>query len=109
MLIGFCARGWFWRGFLSDVTVVVLLFSLLQVCFLKTPWKVGICVLIFSFSIEIAQYYHVVDVLGIENRTLRILVGNYFDWLDLFAYFVGFCISVSIPFIANTVAPCRQS
>ncbi|PJG59933.1 DUF2809 domain-containing protein [Aeromonas cavernicola] len=102
VLIGCCAQGWFWRGFLSDVMIVLLLFSLLQMIVMKEAWLMALAVLLFSFVIELAQYYHLVDLLNIENKLLRIAIGNHFDGWDLIAYLVGFMLCIKISYQTQT-------
>lgn len=47
-------------------------------------------VLIFAFMVEFAQYFKLVEVLGLEgNRLARIVIGSTFDPLDLLAYTLG--------------------
>ncbi|PWQ96950.1 DUF2809 domain-containing protein [Leucothrix arctica] len=79
----------FIRHAFGDFLVVLLIY-----CFAKgivdiAPTKLVIAVLIFSFTIEFAQYFHVIDLLGIENKVLRIAIGNSFSWNDLLMYTLG--------------------
>jgi len=47
-------------------------------------------VLIFSWSVEMAQYFDFVTLLGLKHvRVARIILGSTFDWLDLIAYSIG--------------------
>lgn len=74
----------FIRPFFGDVLVVFVLY-----CFLRsisdTPWAIWI-VFVFASLVECSQALPLVDVLGIHNRILRILLGTTFDWMDLAAY-----------------------
>lgn len=78
------------RPFIGDLLVVVFLYFLLK-SFLKiSSLKIAIGVLLFSFSIEIAQYFGLVNILGLsDNRFARIIIGTVFHWLDLLAYLLG--------------------
>ncbi|HDO1358304.1 TPA: DUF2809 domain-containing protein [Aeromonas veronii] len=113
-MIGRYASGWFWRGFLSDAIVVVLIFSFVQIFSNKSPWKTALAVLMFSYTIEVAQYFNVVDYLDIKNRLLRIAIGNHFDPFDLLAYFVGFliCLYISYAHVSRvrttSIIPCYK-
>jgi hypothetical protein len=53
----------------------------------------AISVWLFSFAIEFAQYFHLVDVLGIENKIVRIVMGTSFSVSDLLMYTLG-CIAI---------------
>ncbi|MFM5523842.1 ribosomal maturation YjgA family protein [Aeromonas jandaei] len=96
LLIGFYGGGWFWRGFLSDVFIVVFLFSFLKMLMPASTLKVSLSVLAFSYLVEISQYFNLVELLGVNNKAIRILIGTHFDWLDLIAYTVGFFICLFV-------------
>ena len=78
------------RPFGGDFLVVILIY-----CFLKTFWKqsaeiIAVAVLIFSYGIEIAQYFKIVELLHLQgNKLARIIIGTSFHWLDLLAYTLG--------------------
>ena len=42
-------------------------------------------------ALEIAQYFGAVQILGIENKILKIIIGGTFDLTDLLCYAAG-CI-----------------
>jgi len=90
ILIAFFFKDSFIRPFFGDLLVVILLY-----CFVRTFFKLSvrnaiIGVLVFSFMIEFAQYFKLVEVLGLEgNRIARIVIGSTFDPLDLLAYTLG--------------------
>ncbi|MFQ2192312.1 ribosomal maturation YjgA family protein [Aeromonas jandaei] len=98
LLIGFYGAGWFWRVFLSDVFIVVLLFSFLKMLTPASTLKVSLSVLVFSYLVEISEYFNLVEFLGVNNKVIRMFIGTHFDWLDLIAYTVGFfiCLFVGI-------------
>jgi hypothetical protein len=55
-----------------------------------TPSKTALFVLLFSYVIEILQYFHLVSLLGLQNNKIaRIIIGTSFAWMDLVAYSVG--------------------
>jgi hypothetical protein len=64
-------------------------------CMLKSVCNISvktaaIAVLIFSFFIEIMQYFQLVNLLGLQNNKLaRIVIGTSFAWGDLVAYSLG--------------------
>ncbi len=80
----------FIRPFVGDFLVVILLYF-----FAKTFWNasnktIAISVLIFSFVVEILQYFKIVEILGLKgNRLAEIVIGTSFSWLDLVAYTLG--------------------
>ena len=90
VLIALFLHDAFIRPFVGDVLVVVLLY-----CFIRSFFKLSIknaiiAVLIFAFAVEFAQYFDLVEKLGLEhNRMARIVIGSTFDLLDLLAYLTG--------------------
>lgn len=80
----------FIRPIFGDVLVVILLFSFVRIFYRRDRLKLIIGVLLFSFLIEILQYFQFATILGLEeNKIATIILGSTFDWLDLFAYVVG--------------------
>ncbi|TCD12478.1 DUF2809 domain-containing protein [Pedobacter frigidisoli] len=81
------------RPFGGDVLVVVLIYAFLRI-FLKTNYKkLALGVLIFSFAIECLQGLHYVNWLGLaDNKFWSTVLGTYFTFYDLLAYFVGYLI-----------------
>ena len=80
----------FIRHSMGDFLVVILLYCLAK-SFIITinSNKIIIGVLLFSFAIEFSQYFHIVDILGITNTTLRVIIGTSFSISDLFMYSLG--------------------
>ncbi len=90
LYIGFYVNDQFVRPYVGDFLVVILLYT-----FLRTFWNakvktVAYSVLIFSFVLEILQFFKLVDILGLGHiKIARILIGTSFAWEDLLAYFLG--------------------
>lgn len=87
----------FLRPYFGDFLVVILLY-----CFVKSFVKVSVLiaaslVLIFSFGIEIAQYFNMVEKLGLQHSKIaRVVLGNSFAWMDLLAYVLGILTVIAI-------------
>ena len=81
------------RPYVGDLLVVMLLY-----CFVKSFVKISVIkaaifVLLFSYVIELLQYLNLIKFLGLQNsRFANIVMGNYFEWIDLIAYTVGIAI-----------------
>ena len=88
--IAMYVHDYFIRPYFGDFLVVILLY-----CFVKSFIKVSVLiaaslVLIFSFGIEIAQYFIMVEKLGLQHSKIaRVVLGNSFAWVDLLAYALG--------------------
>lgn len=95
-------HGGFIRSYFGDYLVVILIY-----CFVKSFWrevyfKAAIYVLIFSFVVEILQYFKIVEILGLgEIEWARIIIGTDFSWADLVAYFLGILTVIIIEYILD--------
>ncbi|WP_310485117.1 DUF2809 domain-containing protein [Chamaesiphon sp. VAR_48_metabat_403] len=80
----------FIRPFIGDVLVVILIY-----CLVRTFWKTryhtaALSVLAFACTIEILQYFKLVNFLGLEKyKIIAIAIGSTFDWKDIIAYILG--------------------
>jgi hypothetical protein len=90
IFIGFYLHDAFVRPYVGDFLVVMLIYCFVK-SFMGTPViQTTIGVLLFSYIIEVLQYFHFVDVIGLGGFRLAVtLMGNYFAWADLFAYTLG--------------------
>ena len=80
----------FVRPYLGDVLVVVVVYAFLRTLFpTGLPW-LPVGVTLFAAGVEISQYFHLVDRLGLGSIPFfRVLLGSTFDWADLVCYCVG--------------------
>ncbi len=78
------------RPFIGDVLVVILLFCLLRAIIQINNNLLILAVLIFSYVVEIGQYFQLAQWLGVEHYPIaRIIIGSTFDSMDLVAYTLG--------------------
>jgi hypothetical protein len=90
VFIGVFVHDRFIRPFGGDVLVVILIY-----CFVKSFWKIRpnvtiASVFIFACIVEWLQYLNLVDILGIRQyKLLVIILGSSFDWYDILAYATG--------------------
>lgn len=84
------------RPIVGDMLVVIVIY-----CFLRSfiHWKtklLPIYVFLFAAFVEVLQYFHIVEILGVEHITfLRILLGTTFDLADIGAYALGCILNFS--------------
>jgi len=78
------------RPYFGDVLVVVLIYCFVR-SFIQAPVvPVALGVLVFSYLVEMLQYFKVVKLLGLEHsRAANIIIGNYFTWADIVCYTIG--------------------
>ena len=85
------------RPYGGDFLVVIFIYCFIK-SFIDLPvWTTAIAVLLFSYTIEILQYFNLVKMLGLQDsRLARIVLGTSFAWTDLIAYTLGIILVVWI-------------
>lgn len=90
------------RPFVGDMLVVILIFALCRTIIKADYFRLAICVLIFSFAVEIGQYFNLISILGLQHYTpARIIIGSTFDFHDLLAYSAGVLLICVIGLLAK--------
>ena len=92
--IAICIKGGFVRHYAGDVLAVILLYALARAIFSAPPLNLPLKIFAFAAALELAQYFGAVQILGIENKILKVMIGGTFDFADLLCYAVG-CILAS--------------
>lgn len=90
IIIGLYIRDAIIRPYGGDVLVILLIYYFIK-SFIKTKYTyILIGTLLFAYSIEIGQYYKMVEVLGLQNNTfMSIIMGTSFSWGDMLSYTLG--------------------
>lgn len=90
VLIALFVHDQFIRPYIGDFLVVILIYCFVK-SFLNTPvLPTALGVLLFAYTVELLQYFHIVEVLGLQHsRAARIIIGSSFEWQDLLAYTLG--------------------
>ena len=90
VLIALFVRDKFIRPYFGDYLVVMLIYCAIKSFVNASPMKVAIFTLLFSYCIEILQYFTIVDRLGLSDNTLaKTVIGYGFEWWDIVAYTLG--------------------
>jgi Protein of unknown function (DUF2809) len=78
------------RPYIGDFLVVMLIYCFVR-AFADIPVLTAcILVLIFSFMVELLQYFQLVKLLGLQESTIaKTVLGNSFAWTDLAMYTAG--------------------
>ena len=87
--IAICVKGGFVRHYAGDVLAVILLYALARAAFGVPPLNLPLKIFTFAAALELAQYFGAVQILGIENKILKVMIGGTFDFADLLCYAVG--------------------
>jgi len=78
------------RPFGGDFLVVILIYCVLKSFFNLPIIPAVLGVLLFAYAVEISQYFHLVNLLGLQNsRVAKILLGTTFSLIDLLTYTLG--------------------
>ena len=89
--IAICVKGGFVRHYAGDVLTVILLYTLARAAFSGLPLNLPLKIFALAAALELAQYFGAVQILGVENKILKIMIGGTFDFADLLCYAAG-CI-----------------
>lgn len=85
----------FIRPYIGDVLVVIVLYCFVRIFIPNSVKMMSLYIFIFAVSVEILQYFSLVEVLGLENnKFLKILIGSVFDIKDIICYGVG-CVVIT--------------
>ena len=87
--IAICVKGGFVRHYAGDVLAVILLYALARAAFSKPPSNLPLKIFAFAAALELAQYLGALQILGIENKILKVMIGGTFDFADLLCYAAG--------------------
>ena len=97
VLIAIFVNDSFIRPFVGDVLVIVLMYFFVKIFFDFPKQKLLIGLLLFSFSVEISQYFHLIELLNLqEYKIARLVLGTTFSRMDFMAYVVG-AIIIALP------------
>jgi len=97
ILIALFVHDQFIRPFVGDVLVVVWMYLFFKSFLDVNNYKLASYVLVFACSVEVAQYFELVKMLGLQDITAaRIIIGSTFDYLDLLAYVIGWILIVAV-------------
>lgn len=88
--IGVFVKDDFVRPYMGDFLVVILIYTFIRTFFKYPIINTSIGVLLFSFLVEILQYFKIVEILGLEShRIARTVIGTSFVWEDFIFYTLG--------------------
>jgi len=93
--IAICVKGGFVRHYLGDVLAVILLYALTRAIFSAPPLNLSLKIFAFAAALELAQYLGAVQILGVENKILKVMIGGTFDFADLLCYAAG-CVLAGV-------------
>lgn len=99
VLIALFVHDSFVRPYVGDMIVTVVVWSFLRIIFPDKFRLMSLYVMIFAVLVEVGQYFHYTELLGITNPVLVTMMGTSFAWADIACYAVG-CVVAAV---ADTV------
>ena len=96
----------FIRSYVGDVIIVWVLYCLFRSFVPRkfNSYGVALGILAFSFAVEFLQKAHIADILGIENKLLRIIIGTSYAAEDLWCYAAGTAVTILGIFISGKLS-----
>lgn len=91
LVIGLYVHDAFVRPYVGDILVILLMYTFIRGIVQKHIKFLPIYLFIFSVIIELAQYYHIVNVLHLQSsKVLSTVIGTSFDIKDIICYLICF-------------------
>ena len=88
--IGLFVHDRFIRPYVGDVLITILFCCLCRIFFPKGISILPILVFLFAALVEVAQYFDIVGLLGLQNNAIiSTIIGRTFSWIDLLCYGIG--------------------
>ncbi|PPK88351.1 uncharacterized protein DUF2809 [Neolewinella xylanilytica] len=85
------------RPYGGDFLVVILIYCFLRTFVARPPLTLAVVTLVFSFAVEFAQLFRIVEVLGLKgNRLAETVIGTGFSLGDLVAYSLGVIVAYAL-------------
>lgn len=97
ILIAVSVHDKFVRPYVGDFLVVILLYSFFR-SFLNLSFiRLAFLSLLIAYTVELLQYFHLVQQLGLQNNTIaRTVVGSSAEWTDILAYTLGIAFVIGL-------------
>jgi hypothetical protein len=90
ILIALYLRDRIIRPYIGDLLVVILIYCFVKALVNTPVFPTALGVLLFAYAVEILQYLHVVELLGLGHSKLaRVIIGSSFEWMNMLAYTLG--------------------
>lgn len=78
------------RPYIGDLLVVILIYAFVKIWISNRELLVAVSVFVFACIIELLQYLHIVEVLGLDdNKVATVILGSKFNTLDIVMYLMG--------------------
>lgn len=104
VMIAICSLDKIVRSYVGDFLVVMLIYCFIR-SFIHSPFiPIAGGVLLFSYVVEMLQYFHLLDRLGLrDSRMARMILGISFSWMDMLAYTLGILVVLFAEFFFRRI------
>ncbi len=93
--IGLCVHDIIIRPYIGDVLVVILMYTFIKGITNNSISHLPLYLFLFALTVEFAQYFHIVDMLHLQNnKIISTVVGTTFDLKDIVCYFIATVILI---------------
>lgn len=89
----------FIRPYIGDILVMGVLYTFIRIFIPEQLHSLPYILFVFAIIIEVLQYFNFADLLGINSKILRIVLGSTFDVKDILCYAIGTILIVTIQYI----------
>lgn len=97
VLIATFLKSGFIRHYFGDFLVVILIYCFVKSFLNVSVFTAAVGVLLFAYFIEMLQYLNFVKWVGLgDNRLANVVLGNYFEWVDMLAYTAGILLVILV-------------
>ncbi|MBR1529299.1 MAG: DUF2809 domain-containing protein [Oscillospiraceae bacterium] len=92
------------RDYGGDMLIIPLIYCLVRIFIKILPRLMPFLMCCVGFVFEIAQYFHICDLLGFEKGSvMRIIIGTSFSWMDILCYILGMLMIYTGIFIRKRI------
>ncbi len=92
----------FFRPYFGDFLVVILIYCFVKSFVNSAVMKTAVWVLLFSYFVEMTQYFKLVKWLGLKHSKWAVIIlGNAFAWSDMVAYTLGIAAVILLERLLN--------
>ncbi len=84
------------RPYIGDMLVVVLIYFFIKAVLPRKNMLLPVYIFLFAVCVELLQLFNLPEILNIQNRAVKIILGSTFDIRDIACYLAG-CLLLYIP------------
>jgi hypothetical protein len=94
------------RPYVGDLLVAILIYCMVKSCVNAPVIKTIIGTLLFCYTVEISQYFNLINHLGLQNfKAAHLILGSCFSWGDMLCYTIGMAIVLIVETIRLKLKP----